>query len=182
LSLPRRWLLDFENNPSDLRELMISLIGVSTMLLIFEITIRFTLMRGQRPIAPVSAMAAFVLFGAWFCCYHFMYYDVLLTALPASLLLAQLSRYLQPRFVIVQDSDKGNSQVAAPAYYLPRWASEYSSAFATREARFSTIWVLSSFTLSLILLVVLAEEFAPAMPLSISVSAGNLDSRLVPMP
>ena len=34
----------------------------------------------------LAAWYAFVLLGAWLSCYHFMYYDVLLAALPIFLL------------------------------------------------------------------------------------------------
>jgi hypothetical protein len=182
LTVPRRWLLDFENKPSEMRELIIMLIGVATLLVVFEITARFVLVRRQSPIAAVSPMAAFVILGACLCCYHFMYYDILLTALPVTLLLAELSRYLEPRFLVAQGSGNFISRIEAPDYYLPHWAADYPSSFADNETRFGKVWLLNSLTLNLIFFAVIFEEFAPGFPLSMSVSVGQLDSRVIPMP
>jgi arabinofuranan 3-O-arabinosyltransferase len=43
--------------------------------------------RGQAQ-ALTGPAAAFVLLGAWLCCFHFMYYDVLVAAFPVCLLFA----------------------------------------------------------------------------------------------
>src|SRR5207249_3810651 len=39
---------------------------------------------------------------AWLACYHFMYYDVLLTALPVCVLFSQPGSYVQPIYVAVR--------------------------------------------------------------------------------
>ena len=53
---------------------------------------------GAKPPAPVAGpAAAFLLLGAWLSCWHFMYYDVLLAALPVCLLFTDPRRYLDFR-------------------------------------------------------------------------------------
>ena len=57
--------------------------------------------RAKLARATDGPAAAFVLLGAWMMCYHFMYYDVLLAALPVALLFMQPRRWLEPIFVAV---------------------------------------------------------------------------------
>jgi len=54
-------------------------------------------MAGQRPAPQTEGPApAFILLGAWLGCYHFIYYDVLLAALPVALLFLDPRCYLRP--------------------------------------------------------------------------------------
>jgi arabinofuranan 3-O-arabinosyltransferase len=84
VALPRRWLnldapaADLQNN------LIASLIGWGLWLIVIEITTRIAVNRkcgGYLGYGP-----AFLFLGAWLSCVHFMYYDVLLAALPVFLL------------------------------------------------------------------------------------------------
>src|SRR5262245_7781572 len=88
LNVPRRWLTDF-TIPSEQRDpdaLAPTLIGWTLLLAVLETTTRLTWPRSARP-APVEGPgAAFVLLGAWLTCFHFMYYDSLLAALPVFLI------------------------------------------------------------------------------------------------
>ena len=49
-------------------------------------TVVVTLSRRDRGRVVTGPGAAFMFLGAWLACYHFMFYDLLLTALPALLL------------------------------------------------------------------------------------------------
>jgi hypothetical protein len=69
------------------------------LLFVFEATIRLTCLRSGRPAPSIGPGAAFVLLGAWATCFHFMYYDVLLTALAVFLLFTEPRRYLEPIYV-----------------------------------------------------------------------------------
>src|SRR5262249_3904791 len=60
--------------------------------------------RRRKMPAPLDGPgAAFVLLGAWLTCLHFMYYDVLLAALPVGLLFTEPGRYLRLRFLRRRD-------------------------------------------------------------------------------
>lgn len=100
LGLPRRWLLDFEGNLAvdvDNHPLP-TLLGWSLWTVVFVLTL-FVVWRGRRRMKALSGPAAsFVLLGAIFSCYHFMYYDVMIAGLPVLLLLTEPRRYLQSAF------------------------------------------------------------------------------------
>jgi hypothetical protein len=66
-------------------------------LLVLAATVYVAVLRYRRPPAAEGPPAAFVLLGAWLSCYHFMYYDVLLAALPVCLLFTDPRRYLDFR-------------------------------------------------------------------------------------
>jgi hypothetical protein len=102
LSIPRRWMLDFspgaERNPNELAP---TLVGGGLLLLVLLGTAGLVLLRRDQARATEGPAAAFVLLGAWMSCFHFMYYDVLLTALPVLLLFTDARQYLEPHFLAV---------------------------------------------------------------------------------
>src|SRR5262249_9004299 len=67
----RRWMLDFSRPQAELwREgLVPTVIGWGLLLATFEITGRLTLLRRHRARVVRGPGAAFVLLGAWLCCY-----------------------------------------------------------------------------------------------------------------
>jgi hypothetical protein len=84
VGLPRRWL-DFNAPTSELQaNLPTNLIGWGLWLLVLELTTRVAIL--QRNSKESSVASAFHFLGAWLCCLHFMYYDVLLAALPVFLM------------------------------------------------------------------------------------------------
>jgi hypothetical protein len=179
INLPRRWLFDFQSDPSRARELTADITGVFLLIAVLEITVRLLILRKDRATDCTGPTAAFVLLGSWFSCYHFMYYDVLLTALPMYLLLSGWGRYLHPRLLIAHDPRQETASVAAPQYYEPRWANLYPGSGGTKPA---LCLVLNSMTLSLIALFAVADLMVPGLGISVSVSAGGWNSELVPMP
>jgi hypothetical protein len=89
IGLPRRWL-DFDAPAAELQNnLATTLIGWSLWLMVIELTTRIAVQR--KPASYFGSGPAFWFLGAWLSCVHFMYYDVLLAALPVCLL------YLGPR-------------------------------------------------------------------------------------
>jgi hypothetical protein len=82
----RRWMLDFDLSYAGRRQtgLVPTVIGWGLLLAVAEMTVRLTLLRGRAARAVLGPGAGFLLLGAWLSCYHFMYYDVLLAALPAA--------------------------------------------------------------------------------------------------
>src|SRR5207248_3072315 len=82
---------------------------------------------------------------------------------------------------VAENSAGSIAQVDLRQYYLPRWANQFPSSFV--DDRISGgIWTLNSMTLSLIGLFIIVDQLAPALEISISVSAASLDSRVIPMP
>jgi hypothetical protein len=127
LGIPRRYLLNFQVEgaerepvwyapapsgfgivwnvvfgPGDLpRWLVPALFGWGMLLAGLELTVRLAALRRDEARAATGPAPAFLMLGAWMCCYHFMYYDVLLTALPVLLLFTQPRRYLEPVYLVV---------------------------------------------------------------------------------
>jgi hypothetical protein len=85
LNVPRRWMLDF-TQPLDLRHRTAAdIAGWSLWGFVLGVTILVAIWR--RPKGSIGVGPAFVGLGAWFSCFHFIYYDSLLSALPVFLLL-----------------------------------------------------------------------------------------------
>ncbi|MDW8241917.1 MAG: glycosyltransferase family 87 protein [Thermogemmata sp.] len=86
--IPRRFLHDF-SQPADHRDTLLAQALAWTLwggvLLVTVVVYRLRVQ--QRRSSGIGA--AFLLLGAWLCCYRFMYYDVLLTALAWAALLAE---------------------------------------------------------------------------------------------
>jgi hypothetical protein len=98
VSVPRRWLFQFEHEIATRPELPLPrALGLDLWLLVLAVTVFVSVLRYRRPPAVAGPPAAFVLLGAWLSCYHFMYYDVLLAALPVCLLFTDPRRYLDFR-------------------------------------------------------------------------------------
>ena len=84
IGLPRRWL-DFNVPAGELQNnLTTTLVGWGLWVMVLEITTRIASCR--RCSNHYDCGPAFFFFGAWLSCLHFMYYDVLLAALPVCLL------------------------------------------------------------------------------------------------
>jgi hypothetical protein len=182
LNIPRRWLFDFQSTPSPAAVLAADLIGFSLLVAAFECTVRFALLRKEQVMAATGPAAAFMLLGAWFCCYHFMYYDMLLTALPVFLLLLEPLRFVEPKLLLLQDSPGQGLQIDKPEYYRPRWATVYPALMSYGKENPARVFVLNSMTLSLILLFVLSENVLTGLSISVSVSAAHLNSDWIPLP
>jgi hypothetical protein len=84
INLPRRWLLDFRLPLGERAGPAASVAGWSLWATVLGTTV---LIGWRRPTPVLGPAAAFVGLGAWLTCYHFVYYDSLLAALPVFLLL-----------------------------------------------------------------------------------------------
>jgi len=96
--IPRRMILDYEL-PRDKRETLAAKVAAWALwLCVFEATVRiWTLRRRGRPIPLTGPMPAFLFLAAWACCYHFMYYDVLMASVGVFVLLAaRPQRFFDP--------------------------------------------------------------------------------------
>jgi arabinofuranan 3-O-arabinosyltransferase len=99
IGMPRRYLLTFIDDyaaPDDPLGKRATAIGLGLWLTPLVFTIAAMMRRGPRAARVTNGpLAAFVLFGAWLACYHFMYYDVLIAYLPCCLLYAEPRRVLR---------------------------------------------------------------------------------------
>ncbi len=100
LGIPRRWLLTFESliarKPEE--QLLPTLLGWSLWTAVLVFTLFVVWRRRRQMNALAGPPAAFVMTGVFFTCYHFMYYDFLLAALPVLLLFTEPRRYFQMVF------------------------------------------------------------------------------------
>ena len=100
LSLPRKWL-DFDSSWRHRRDAIApTIVGWCLLVLALELTVRIAVLR-RRECFIAGSSAAFLLAGAWLCCFHFMYYDVLLAALPFIVVLDEPRRFLNQKWVAV---------------------------------------------------------------------------------
>jgi arabinofuranan 3-O-arabinosyltransferase len=164
LSVPRRWLVNFDTEDAEQmvpRPLLTAGLSWAAWGVVAGGTLVMAWVRRQqaRNITEREP-AAFLLLGAWMLCYHFMYYDSLLAALPVFLLLTEPRRFLIPRLLgLIQLNGKTLPSELA-AYYeaespkgLPG-----SSPVAIGPNR---IWVLNSFELTLIALMIASQYAFP---------------------
>jgi hypothetical protein len=91
-TVPRRWL-DVDSPEPDLQAAQTAtLVGWGLWLAIVGMTTGIAILRKRQNGLAVAASSVFLFLGAILSCIHFMYYDVLLAALPVFLL------YLGPKF------------------------------------------------------------------------------------
>ncbi len=85
--IPRRLLLDFSQPQHERGSATVSRIAWAVWGIVFGTTVCLYLWRGDRK-QPTGLSAGFLFLGAYLTCFHFMYYDVLLSAVALAVLLA----------------------------------------------------------------------------------------------
>src|SRR5262249_6102378 len=128
LSIPRRWLLDFKAHADVRDRLAARLAGWALLVGILEVTLRLAALRWKQLRPATGPAAALVLLAAWLCCFHFMYYDVLLTILPVFLLFTEPGRWFEPRFLALVPMSSGEGNESVAAYYKPWPLPDYPQA------------------------------------------------------
>jgi hypothetical protein len=182
LNIPRRWLLDFSRPYLKRDNLAAQIAGWSIFLPVVGLTVLVTLWRKDRQRVLVGPAAAFLLLGAWMSCFHFMYYDVLLTALPVFALLAEPRNYLRPVLVGIMPIQRAELGTSLGPYYERRLPSGYPGTQLLLPTTFRHLAVLNSLTLSLLVLLVITEFLFPLLDISFSVSMPGLSGGSIPMP
>jgi hypothetical protein len=91
LGIPRRWIDGIDPTIADVA-------GWTVLGSIFVATVGVALARRRQSSTALGPMPAFVLLGMWLCCFHFMYYDMLLVVLPLSVLLLDREYFLLRRW------------------------------------------------------------------------------------
>jgi hypothetical protein len=169
LGMPRRWVLNFGEKAETRDRASAAQIGYGLLAAVVGATAGVALAR-RRTVGGVAGYGpAFVGIGAWASCFHFLYYDSLLAALPVSLLLLEPGRFLRP--------------VVLAATPLP---DEAAKTFATRPLRDSipepvradigprAVAVLNSAVLTFVALLLLIERSFNYVGVVATVSIGAL--------
>jgi hypothetical protein len=97
IGIPRRWLLTFDEDWVIGRPYgsLPTVLGVLLWVSVPLATAVLAWFKRREPAPLDGPGAAFVLLGAFFSCYHFMYYDIMLTVLPLALLFVRPRWYLE---------------------------------------------------------------------------------------
>lgn len=154
-SIFRRWMLHFEGqvatNPDRPLPTILGLgLWVAVLAVTVAVVLRVARTRRSRLALLEGPGAAFVLLGAWFSSFHFMYYDMLLTALPVCLLFTEPSRYL--RALLCRPPREPLVPELVP-YYQPRLEDATPPAPLLPGGRESR-WVWNSLPLTMLVLII----------------------------
>jgi arabinofuranan 3-O-arabinosyltransferase len=98
LGIPRRWLLHFEGliaREEPERQRLATALGWGLWWAVLLLTLLVVWRRPRRTQALTGPAAAFVLIGSFFTCYHFMYYDFVVAALPVLMLFTWPRQYIR---------------------------------------------------------------------------------------
>jgi hypothetical protein len=117
--------------------------------LIATVTVAW-LRRARVGRATEGPAAAFVLLGAWMSCFHFMYYDVLLAALPVCLLFTEPRRYLEPMFVGLWPFGKSTASAELTDYYRPERFFRRRLWLPCVQGGYGQLFLMNSFVLTLV--------------------------------
>lgn len=177
LSIPRRWLLDFSHLPSEQTELACQVIGTALLVGVAEVTTRLVLLRPRSVRQFVGPAAGLLLLAAWLLCFHFMFYDLLLTALPVLLLLTEPRQFLSPVFgPLSTDSVWGVDRVLE--YLRPTLPGAHPSLGRPMPPAFR----FNSLLLTLIAALFLFANVLPLVKATVSISAPFLKEAPFPVP
>jgi hypothetical protein len=177
LTIPRRWLLDFSVPATERPDRVIALfLGTCSVVTVLEITTRLAGLRPRQGQVLAGPPIACLFLAAWLCCFHFMYYDVLLAALPVFLLLTEPRSYLRPHVVVLAAVAHEQMDGADVRYYRPGLAVGYPSSEAPLRTRPNQMWVLNSMVLSLLALLLAIEHLFPRLGIALSIKAARLPS------
>src|SRR5439155_6880842 len=124
---------------------------------------------GRQVRPPTGPVAAFLFLGAWMSCYHFMYYEVLLTALPMLLLFTEPRRYLEPILLAIVPFGKTHDSTA---YFRPTLPQNYPSPLEAFQGGLRSVAVLNRLAPSLLVLLLAIEHLFPALNIFVTVKAG----------
>jgi hypothetical protein len=175
LGIPARWAINFDVEKT-LRDPRLSIeFGWAVWALVLGATV---LVAWRRPSARDfdGDGAAFVGFGAWATCFHFIYYDTLLALLPVGLLLTHPRRYGKPVVLAAIPTPP-----AWASYFAPRPLDVMPTAVVTTVTTRMTA-VLNSFVLSAVVLLLLTEQVIGGAGIRASVSFGFIPESVAPYP
>jgi arabinofuranan 3-O-arabinosyltransferase len=159
LGIPRRFLINTDGTEyfgEDRWEAHVA--GWALWAFVVEATVRLTRWRPELFRTMTGPAAGFLLLGAWLSCFHFMYYDVILSALAYLVLLDPPSAIFRPIFVGTPPDEK------TAEYYRPRLVDRYPG-----ESR-GWVWVANSFLIYFGIALLIAQHTMPWLDLGITIT------------
>jgi hypothetical protein len=181
LTIPKRWLVDFQAPDTERFSWPATILGWGLVCTIFAVTVLLAVYRRDRTRVVEGPGAAFLLLGAYFSCYHFMYYDSLLAALPVALFFADPGRFARPRLIAVVALGTPPPDKSLEEFYQPRLVCGSQETVRLPWSH-RGIFVLSSLSLSLLAFLLISETLLPALGIAVSVSMPTHHGLPVPMP
>lgn len=179
LSIPRRWMLDFQIPLGQRDRFPPALVGWCIVVFVLEVTVRLVFLRRHQVRALAGPAAAFFLLGAWMSCFHFMYYDVLLTALPVFLLITEPRRYLEPIFLAIMPVSAKGLREEMIDYFQPGWLGDYPPPVPFLEAHARYLWVWNRFVPTFLFVLLVVEHLFPTLDAALTARVGMLSPQLV---
>jgi len=179
LGIPRRFLVDFtlpndQRNPPGAAEW-----GYALLLGVIVLTVAMPLWRFKQAIrAKTGPIAAFLLLGAWLSCFHFMYYDILLTALPMFVLLAEPRRYFEPIFLAILPLHRDRLGDDLAGYYAPRPPYDHPATVPLLRADYRNLWVVNRMVINVLVLLLFIEHVQQQFPLNLEISGWLMDKQV----
>jgi arabinofuranan 3-O-arabinosyltransferase len=186
LSIPRRFLINFDESAFDRDRWYIQLASWTLLVLILETMVRLTQMLKIDWRATTGPAAAFLLLGAWMCCFHFMYYDALLAALGFIVLLAAPGRFIRPLFVLFRAPTlEPNRSRAWTEYLRPRLARTHPdlvSPMPMENSPTGSIWVANSLMLYALMTLIAIQTALPYFAVTATLQAARIPQVKVTTP
>jgi hypothetical protein len=182
IGIPRRWLLEFHDDYALQESVTATVLGWGMLLAVVACTAALSITRKEQSRELTGPPAAFLLLGAWMSCYHFMYYDVLLTALPVALLVTELRQYLTPVLVAVATLPDETRKNPFAQYFRPSWDWTPPRSSGLLQVGYRYVFVRNSMTLTLIALLAISDLLLTFLGIEISISATALKHSPIPLP
>jgi hypothetical protein len=174
--------VDFKVPAQERESLAATVIGWGLLFTVVVVTACCALLRRSQSRALSGPPAAFLLLGGWLSCFHFMYYDVLLTALPVALLLLDPRRYLQPVFLAVASPSREELGADVVHFHDFSLVRPFPSSVTWLAAGCRSIFVRNNTVLTLLALLLITDFLFPLLHITVSVSVPELPNRPIPLP
>lgn len=170
LGIPRRWMLDF-SLPSEQRDrIEAALAGWALWGIVLTATLLLAFLRRKQLRQTTGPAPAFLFLAAWMLCFHFMYYDVLLSVLPFFLLCAEPRRFLEPTCIAFLPLSAGHLGAEVASYYRPGLPEEYPEPVPLVQAGHRHLLVLNRMVPNVLLLLLAVEHLFGPLGLGVSLT------------
>jgi hypothetical protein len=166
LGIPRRFLIDTNNQEYFARDRWEAHVaGWALWLFVVELTVRLSQLWPRLFRATAGPAAGFLLLAGWLSCFHFMYYDVLLSALGFLVLLDPPAEIFRRQFIAFGGGGVSESMID---YYRPRLVEVHPG-----NGR-GTVWVANSFLIYFALLLLVVQNTMPWLDLGVTITGRRL--------